>query len=44
MKTKVLIVPVATYVDAECQRIATLLGVTVDALCAWFFAREVVHT
>lgn len=41
---KTLVVPVATYVADECRRIAELLGVSVDALCTYFFAHGVVHT
>ena len=44
MKTKTINIPVATYMDEECHRIAKLLGVSVDALCAYFFALKVVHT
>ena len=44
MPYKTLTIPVATYVDAECRRIADLLGVSLDALCTYFFALEVVHT
>ena len=44
MKTKTLTIPVATYMAEECYRLALLLGVSVDALCAYFFARQVVHT
>ena len=43
-RTKVMTISVATYVEKECRRIAELLGVSVDALCSYFFAREVVHT
>lgn len=43
-QTKTMTIPVATYVAEECRRIAKLLGVSVDALCAYFFARKVVHT
>ena len=42
--TKTITIPVATYVADECHRIAELLGVSVDALCAYFFASGVVHT
>lgn len=41
---KTLSIPVATHVAAECHRIADLLGVSVDALCAYFFVAKVVHT
>ncbi len=44
MRTKTITIPVATYMAEECHRIAKLLGVSVDALCAYFFARKVVHT
>lgn len=44
MQAKTLTIPVATYVSDECHRIAKLLGVSVDALCAYFFAKGVVHT
>lgn len=44
MKTKALTIPVATYMAEECHRIAKLLGVSVDALFAYFFAHRVVHT
>lgn len=44
MKTKTLTIPVATYMAEECNQLALLLGVSVDALCAYFFARKVVHT
>ena len=44
MKQKTLTIPVATYLADECHRIAKILGVSVDALCAYFFARKVVHT
>lgn len=44
METKTLIIPVATYMAEECHRIANLLGVSVDALFAYFFAQKVVHT
>ena len=43
-RTKTITIPVATYVADECRRIAELLGVSVDALCAYFFAGGVVHT
>jgi hypothetical protein len=43
-EVKTLTVPVATYVAEECRRIAEILGVSVDALCAYFFASGVVHT
>ena len=43
-EVKTMTVPVATYVADECRRIAEALGVSVDALCAYFFACGVVHT
>jgi hypothetical protein len=44
MNKKTLTIPVATYMAEECSQLALLLGVSVDALCAYFFACGVVHT
>lgn len=44
MSEEILVVPVAGYVADEIRRIADAVGVSVDALCAYFFALEVVHT
>lgn len=41
---KTLTIPVAYYVAEECRLLAETLGVSVDALIAYFFAQEVVHT
>lgn len=40
MKTKTIIIPVATYVGDEIGRIANLLGISVEALFAYFFYRK----
>ena len=37
-------ITVPAYIEAEINDLATSIGVTADALAAYFFANEVVHT
>lgn len=41
---KELVVPVATFVAEDLAALADTLSVSVDALAAYFFGLEVVHT
>ena len=39
-----IIIPAPAHLENELKDVADALGVSVDALAAYFFVREVVHT
>lgn len=41
---KSIVISVPSYIETEIKEVASQLGVSAEALAAYFFANEVVHT